>query len=333
MLEMFSIGAKTSVDVWYVLIAVFLLSFALSFKIYRKTPIQNSWVKFIPSIIVFGSIYSSLVGLMGSLIFYSCLPDGMCLLLIFALAPVGVFSLAIGVVFYAIIFLFVHDLKSSVAYKIIENIIITISIIALAYFAFMMISIHQKNVRQIESSHTSNVSRQTQSSLFDKLSVPENKPPLVGSTSTQSTSTATAISNNELLKLLSPNGGEEIKIGTSFKINWQETKVPKGALIDAELFKIEGNKIIFGKNGECTNCVGGGLRSGVSARTSVSNGVGSAVWTAGFTFSRDSTVDVGSNYVMTITASRAGKAGECPGQLSCTIDIATDWSDSVFRLW
>ncbi|MCX6757161.1 MAG: hypothetical protein NTW35_03390, partial [Candidatus Nomurabacteria bacterium] len=136
-------------------------------------------------------------------------------------------------------------------------------------------------------------------------------------------------------KIVFPNGGESIKIGDVSGIGWNSGSFPKDAQLDVEIFEITGDKIIFDKNGACINCIGGGLRSGISALSPVIGGVKSAEWkNPGITYSGER-LKPGSHYVIKAVVSKTGtyEKGECPKSYPvCTVDIATDWSDGVFSL-
>ncbi len=136
------------------------------------------------------------------------------------------------------------------------------------------------------------------------------------------------------IKIVSPNGGETLKIGRSASLMWESGSFPMNAQLDAELFEISGDQIVFNDRGACTNCIGGGLRSGISALSPVVGGTGTAEWQAGITYSGEK-LKPGSHYVMKVNVSKTGtyENGECLAQFpTCTVDLGTDWSDGVFTL-
>lgn len=148
--------------------------------------------------------------------------------------------------------------------------------------------------------------------------------------------TSQKVSNSQpYFKIVFPNGGERIKIGDASGIGWNSGIFPKDAQLDVEIFEITGDKIIFDKNGACTNCIGGGLRSGISALSPVVGGVKSIEWkNPGITYSGER-LKPGSHYVIKAVVSKTStyEKGECQKPYPvCTVDIATDWSDGVFTL-
>ncbi|MEI6810558.1 MAG: peptidoglycan-binding domain-containing protein [Candidatus Nomurabacteria bacterium] len=157
----------------------------------------------------------------------------------------------------------------------------------------------------------------------------------VGLVSTSTTLIQKNLTSEPSLKITTPNGGQSIKIGSNYRIFWETQLIPKNAQLDAEVFEITGDTIVFNKSGGCSNCVGGGLRSGLSAVFPVNEGPGSTEWkSAGVTYS-GTKLKAGNHYVIKAVVSKTGtyEKGECPKSYSvCTIDIATDWSDGVFTL-
>ncbi len=143
-------------------------------------------------------------------------------------------------------------------------------------------------------------------------------------------------SHSKYIKVLSPNGGEQFKIGSPMSISWVATDIPEGVSLTLELFQIDGATTSVGSEGQCNNCVaGGGLRGGVNG-ISVTEGIGTAVWTAG-QLHRGGYVVPGSNYIFKATASKTGyeTMGECPlGAFNdmCTSVYEIDWSDGAFTL-
>jgi len=136
------------------------------------------------------------------------------------------------------------------------------------------------------------------------------------------------------IRLISPNGGESFKIGNSVQITWKAFNVvdkAAGAQLDVELFEIKGDKPLIDKNNICTNCMGSGLRSGISA-VPLKTGEWSATWVAGKQYSGGS-VTPGNNYVMKATVSKTGSPSECPATVpTCTVELDVGWSDAAFSL-
>ena len=134
------------------------------------------------------------------------------------------------------------------------------------------------------------------------------------------------------ITITSPNGGETLKIGDGVQIRWTISYLQPSTFLDLELFKISGTKTIVGTQGECLNCVGGGLRSGVLALSPLANGTGNIEWIVGKMYS-GGFVSSGNNYIMKATISKTGNPDECPKQFpTCTVELASDWSDAAFSL-
>ncbi len=177
---------------------------------------------------------------------------------------------------------------------------------------------------------------------LQKLNLAESSDVSVISTQNEiSTSTTQAVlSTKQNFKIISPNGGEVIKIGYERGMYWNSGSFPREAQLDVEIFEITGDKIIFKDNGVglpkgCSNCIGGGLRSGILALSQVVGGSGSTEWkNPGITYSGER-LKPGSHYVIKAVVSKTGtyEKGECSkSHPICTVEIAIDWSDGVFTL-
>lgn len=138
-------------------------------------------------------------------------------------------------------------------------------------------------------------------------------------------------SNSPVIKIISPNGGETLKIGDKVRINW-EANPPPGVWLDLELFEISGDKPSIAPSGQCLNCIGGGLRSGVQAISPIMNGAGGIDWEVGKLYA-GGYVKAGNHYILKANISKTGSPNECPAKFAgCTIDLGVDWSDAVFSL-
>lgn len=143
--------------------------------------------------------------------------------------------------------------------------------------------------------------------------------------------------NTGVIKIISPNGGEVIKLGSTARITWEGKNVPSGAELELELFEITSDKTSVSAEGACLNCTGSGLRSGVPSVYPVANGTGSADWVAGKLYS-GGYVNPGSRYIIKAKITKSGTvdAGECPqGSFkggTCAILYEVDWSDAAFSL-
>lgn len=135
-----------------------------------------------------------------------------------------------------------------------------------------------------------------------------------------------------VLRLMSPNGGETFKIGSTVRITWDVKNPPAGIWLDLELFEISGDKPNIASSGQCLNCTGGGLRSGVQAISPITNGVGGIDWAVGKIYA-GGYVKPGSHYILKANISKTGSSSECPAKFSgCTVDLDVDWSDAAFSL-
>jgi len=152
------------------------------------------------------------------------------------------------------------------------------------------------------------------------------------SDSSSSTSQSAPTLNTGMIRIISPNGGETLKIGDTMQITWDTKDVPAGAQLDLELFEITSDKTVINAEGGCFNCTGSGLRSGVSAIHPVVNGVGSARYIVGKLYA-GGYLKPGSHYIMKATVSKDGSPSECPAKFpTCTVDLSVDWSDTAFTL-
>lgn len=137
--------------------------------------------------------------------------------------------------------------------------------------------------------------------------------------------------NYSVIRVTSPNGGEALKIGYKIHITW-EASPPPGVWLDLELFEINGDKPNIASNGQCLNCIGGGLRSGVSAISPITNGAGGIDWVVGKLYA-GGYVKSGSHYVLKANINKTGSPNECPAKFpNCTVDLGVDWSDAAFSL-
>ena len=135
-----------------------------------------------------------------------------------------------------------------------------------------------------------------------------------------------------IIRVTNPNGGEKFKIGNTIHITWEVKNPPAGTWLDLELFEISGDKTEVGTNGQCLNCTGGGLRSGVQAISPITNGAGGIDWEAGKLYT-GGYVKPGSHYVLKVNISKTGDPSECPAKFpNCVVDLGADWSDAAFSL-
>lgn len=153
-----------------------------------------------------------------------------------------------------------------------------------------------------------------------------------GTTITASAPRPTAADRRPTIRIVSPNGGETLTLGDTVKIAWETANLPGGTYLDLELFKIADAITKVGTQGECMNCVGGGLGSGLSAISPIEIGRMTIPWVAGTRYA-GGFVDPGTRYILKATLSKMGDSSECPGQFSnCSVIVATDWSDAAFAL-